>query len=381
MPSKPDQDSSDAANQEEPHPEKSRSGARVFLAFIAGALAVAMVWAGVDFLNTDDEGPGSAETTVAPGTSTDTPISTQAPNTTVAATSSTTTTTEPITFDVTVPNAERARYTMDPYTGLGAWLDVFDWTVENADDRVGPGIVDQLAEAGVQTLYIQAGKWDSSAPLLEPNLLKIFLERAEANDMSVVGWYVPGYEDPQADLERLLAITSLPLDGVAVDIEATSHDDVTERNRNAVALAKEMRRLLPDDVIGAIVLEPVLLEDVNPNFWPSYPWEQLAANYDVWLPMNYWTNRSSDSPWTDPHLYTVTNVERVRELIGKPEAPVHVLGGIADETTVNQLRRFRKASEDVGAIGGSIYDVKTTDDELWPALEHFQTTRVPPQDG
>lgn len=362
-------------------PEKGSSGARVLVAFISGALIVALIWGGLDFFGLD--GNGDPDPTFASVTTTTAEM--QQTTTTLAptsSTSSTTTTTEPFTFDVTVPETQRDSYTMEPYTGLGAWLDVFDWTVDSAgDDRVGPGIVDRLAANGVQTLYIQAGKWDSPAPALEPNLLRLFVDRARAHEMSVVGWYVPGYEDPQADMERLLAITELPVDGIAVDVEATTEDDVAVRSQNAVALADELRRLLPNDIIGAIVLEPVLLEDVNPDFWPEYPWEELAPNYDVWLPMNYWTNRSSAGPWGDPHLYTITNVNRMRELIGKPNAPVHALGGIADETTQGQLGRFRRAANEIGAVGGSIYDVRTTEDELWPALEHFQTTRTAPSGG
>ncbi len=361
------------SEEQRPSNEKTRSGARVLVAFITGALVVAVIWAGLDFLEVSEDATDEATTTVAveetepdqgtiPPTTTTTPVSSS--------------TTAPVVFAVTAPDASRrAPFTMEPYTGLGAWLDVFDWSVGFADERVGPGIVDQLAESGVQTLYIQAGKWDSAAPAFEPNLLKMFLERAHTHDISVVGWYVPAFSDPEADLERLLAISELPVDGLAVDIESTNVDDVAERNRNAVALTEELRRLLPDDVIGAIVLEPVLLEDVNPDFWPEFPWEELAPSFDVWLPMNYWTNRGSDTPWRDPHTYTVTNVERMRELIGKPNAPVHVLGGVADETTPGHLGRFQRAAEEVGAIGGSIYDVRTTDENLWPELESFQTDR------
>jgi len=128
-------------------------------------------------------------------------------------------------------------------------------------------------------------------------------------------------------------------------------------------------------VLGAIPLEPVVMEDVNPSFWPGFPWKELAPSFDVWLPMGYWTNRAADSPWRDAYRYTATNVDRVRERIGRADAPVHVLGGIGDATTVADLQGFRTAASERHAIGGSIYDFRTTAGPLWPELIPFRALR------
>lgn len=277
----------------------------------------------------------------------------------------------------TTTTAPAHRFTLDAYRGLGAWFDVYDWTTSYA--RYGPALevdaIDQLASQGVQTLFIQASKWDAPEDVVDQPRLLAFIERAHQRGISVVAWYLPTLDDVGRDVHRLLAIAALPVDGLAVDIEARNVGDVAERNRRLVQLSSYVRAALPGEVIGAIPLEPVLLEDVNPHYWPGFPWAQIAPSYDVWLPMGYWTNRRSDSPWRDAHAYTAENIDRLRARIGQPNAPIHALGGIGDATTTAEVIGFRIAAMERGAIGGSIYDFRTTSAPLWPELLPFRNLR------
>lgn len=290
----------------------------------------------------------------------------------VAAPPTTTTTT---TAPPTTTTAPPPRFTLEPYRGLGAWMDVYDWsaTFSKHGPALGPESVDLLAAQGVQTLFIQASKWDAPTDVLEPERLMAFIDRAHSHGIDVVGWYLPTLEDPARDLQRLLAIAALPIQGVAVDIEARNVADVAERNRRLVELSAQLRAALPGLTIGAIPMEPVLMEDVNPAFWPGFPWAELAPHYDVWLPMAYWTNRRGG--WRDAYLYTAANIDRLRERIGRPDAPVHALGGIGDTTTVLDLVGFRTAALERGVIGGSIYDFRTTQAPHWPELHPLRALR------
>ena len=305
------------------------------------------------------------ETTAAPTT---------VPETTTTTVPPTTTTTAPPTTTTTAP---AQRFTMTPYTGLGAWLDVYDWSglYSKYGPALEPEVLDNLAAQGAQTLFIQASKWDAPEWVVEPGRLQAFIDRAHQNGMSVVGWYLPTLEDPGKDHQRLLHIASMNVDGIAVDIESRKVGDLGERNRRLVQLSAALRASLPGEVIGAIPLEPVLIEDVNPNYWPAFPWAEIAPHYDVWLPMAYWTNRRGNSPWRDAYLYTATNIDRVRAHIGRMDAPVHALGGIGDLTSPQDLVGFRQASGERFVIGGSIYDARTTTAASWAELLPFRGTR------
>ena len=230
-----------------------------------------------------------------------------------------------------------------------------------------------MAARGVQILYIQASRFNAPGDgPLEPDRLRAFIDRAHARGIAVVAWYLPNFVDVDRDLRRLLAIARLPVESVAVDIEARDVADVSERNRRLVWLSSSLRNALPGRALGAIVLPPVATDVINPNLWPSFPWHQLRPHYDVWLPMSYWTNRAQGSAYRNAHRYTTENVNRLRANLGMPDARVHPIGGIGDRTTPGDVAEFRQAAAETSSLGGSLYDWRTTGGGLWPGLQGFR---------
>ena len=274
------------------------------------------------------------------------------------------------------PAASTSRPTagIAPYLGLGTWVDVYDWSLTYArgGPTVSPDHVDRMAEAGVQTLYIQASKHDAPTDVLEPDLLRAHIDRAKRRGLQVVVWYLPTLVDTARDLARLEAIAALPgIDGIAVDIEARNVDDVNVRNDRLVELSAALRKALPGRFIGGIVLPPVVLEVVNPNYWPAFPYKELAPHYDVWQTMGYWTNRKAESGYRDAYRYTRENVDRLRANLNAV-VPVHPIGGLGAQTTPTDVEAYRRAVADTGSLGGSLYDWRTTGADAWPSLRQFR---------
>ncbi|MDP9388882.1 MAG: hypothetical protein M3Q48_13465, partial [Actinomycetota bacterium] len=282
----------------------------------------------------------------------------------------------PTTAPAPPPKANPGRTGVAPYLGLGTWVDVYDWstTFARQGPTVSPADVDRMADAGVQTLYIQASKHDSPTDVLEPELLQQFLDRARQRGLRVVVWYLPTLVDVGRDLQRLRAVAGLRnVDGVAVDIEARNVTDVNERNRRLVELSAALRRALPGRTIGGIVLPPVALEVINPAYWPAFPYREIAPYYDVWMTMGYWTNRKQSSGYRDAYRYTKENVDRLRNNLGLPDAAVHPIGGIGNETTAGDVDGYKRAVTAVRGIGGSLYDWDTTAGAMW---QHLQPMRA-----
>jgi LysM repeat protein len=265
------------------------------------------------------------------------------------------------------------------YRPLGAWVDVFDYApafgVGSTEPQLTPASVDRMAASGIRTLYIQASVDSSrSSGLIEsPSVLSEFVTRAHRRGMRVVAWYLPTFSDIDVDLARLRAMRDFRaggrgFDGLAVDIEWTA--GVTNTSRRNAALIELSRRFRADTdmALGAIVLPPVLLEVVNTNYWPSFPWKSLAPYYDVWLPMAYWTDRTVASGYRDPRRNTTENVERIRRNLGNANAPVHVIGGIGGSSTAEEYRRFVTAARESGATGISLYDFRITAPNVWSIL-------------
>lgn len=284
-----------------------------------------------------------------------------------------------------VDEPERPDRTVDAYTGLGTWVDVFDFSPayqDGADPAVGPDALDEMADNGVRTVFLQAARLDRRTPdgLESPWLLYQFLRRAHAHGMQVVGWYLPLFGDLDADLRRLGLIDDFDVfgqrfDGVAVDIEDTSTvPDPDARSERLVELSQRLRDDVGEDALGAIIVPPVQTEVINERFWPAFPYRELAPLYDVWLPMSYWTFRTESSGYRDGFTYNEESVRRLRDNLGDDDALVHSIGGIGDLVTPEELRDFATSLAATGSIGGSIYDWSTLSPEARALLaEEFAT--------
>jgi hypothetical protein len=105
---------------------------------------------------------------------------------------------------------------------------------------------------------------------------------------------------------------------------------------------------------------------VNPDFWPAFPWPELAEAYDVILPMSYWTLR--DGELGDPERHVSDDIDRIRTSTRDPDVPIHVIGGIADAIAVADVDGMVRAATSRDVLGGSLYDWATSADAQWAAM-------------
>jgi len=281
--------------------------------------------------------------------------------------------------------SEPNQRSISTFEGYGTWIDVFDYSPlygDSAPTVVASDVAD-MASFGVKTLYMQAARLDSKSPmgLVDPWLLAEFLMAAHREGVRVVAWYLPKWTTDDSDLERVRKLNDFEVlgnkfDGVALDIEWTKDVDVATRNERLVALSKASRETVGADPLAAIVLPPVLIEVVNTDYWPDFPWTEIASSYDVWMPMSYWSFRSDRSGYGDGYAYNEESTRRLRDDLGEPNAIVHGIGGIGGVDGVNddpkpeepltklaELDAFVKSLVDTGSIGGSIYDWATLEPE------------------
>lgn len=270
---------------------------------------------------------------------------------------------------------------LDPYRGLGVWVDVFDYASRTqpggGPPPVTPDSVDDMAKLGARTLYLHVVNPEGSSPdrLFDAQLVRALLLRARLAGLRVVAWYLPSVIDVDADTKMLETIARFGVgphrfDSIALDLEDTTGvPDVAERNKRIVRLARRARRLLGGSrPLGAIVYPAVQLEVVNPGLWPDFPYRQLASSVDVWLPMAYYTFRDEESGYRDAARYTEESVRRLRDNLRDQKASVHVIGGIADLTTPADYQALVRAANSTKSIGYSVYDYATTSSAAWPYL-------------
>lgn len=267
------------------------------------------------------------------------------------------------------PPAPTGRSDVSAFVGAGTWVDVYDWTNTYTKNKppVKPSSVDAMAKLGISTLFIQVAKGGSKNPALyETDTLAQFLTRAHAKNMRVVAWYLPLFSSVADDYRHLKAAVDFrasgqKFDAVGVDIEwRNGVKDHDERSKRLVQLSKQLRSYAPQLPLDAVVMPPVVTDEINKNFWPRFPWASLKSQYDVWQPMDYWTNRASDSKWRNAYTYTKANVEYLRKDLKDSKAPVSPVGGIGNKCNDTDWKNFAKAANETASIGGSTYDYQTT---------------------
>jgi len=255
--------------------------------------------------------------------------------------------------------------TVDVYKGLGTWVDMYDappW-------RYPARAVHKMSAKGVKTLYLETANYrkPKTGPIFRAAKVTRFLAAAEEAGISVVAWYVPGFDNLRRDFRRARAAIEfqteegLTFDSFALDIEATLVRDIETRNRRARRLSRRIRDLVGEDyVLGAIVPEAGAL------YWPSFPYRGLAYNHDVFLPMAYFSYRTSGARGV--YAFVADNITAVREATGKPNIPVHLIGGIAEDSTPREVGAMVQASRDHASFGSSLYDFPTTTRRQWRKL-------------
>ena len=132
--------------------------------------------------------------------------------------------------------------------------------------------------------------------------------------------------------------------------------------------AAELVAQAPDEVdrdVGAIIPNPRGME-LRRDYWQPFPYADLAAVYDVVLPMVYSTYRG-DGPAVVTRDVT-RSMTILRTATGRPDVPVHLIGGLGDEFSGAEARTFARLVATLRPHGWSLYDFSVTAPSAWAAL-------------
>lgn len=255
------------------------------------------------------------------------------------------------------------------YAGLGTWVDIYA-TASWAHPRQE---VAAMARDGVGTLYLQTGNYEQRVNLVRRRALGLYVDAAHAAGMRVVAWYLPSFADPAQDTRRALAAIRFRsargerFDAFALDIEASLVKPASLRNERLLRLSARLRAAVaPRYALGAIIPSPVGIRR-HPAYWPHFPYRPLARYYDVFLPMAYATDagvRGSNAT----RAYNAADIALIRARTGRPNVPIHLIGGLADAMGQQETAGFMRAVADCAPFGYSLYDFPITSRAAWRAL-------------
>lgn len=252
--------------------------------------------------------------------------------------------------------------------GLGAWVDTYDYPSLDPANTVRDLVAD-----GVDTLYLQTGRWRSETAVA-PEVAN-WLPVAKDAGLRVVGWYVPAYDDMSRDVARAAAIATYRakgarFDAVGIDIEYRDNVSGDAWNEAVITHATRVRAKIGNAILIAITPPPLQME-VAPGTWHGFPWERIAEVADGWVLMAYWDKRDCPSvPDHCPEPYARVNARKFAELV-KVKMPLHLAGGVADNITISEVADFVRGADASSAVGISLYDVVTMRGRYWAQLRRF----------
>ncbi len=242
--------------------------------------------------------------------------------------------------------------------GPGVWANVWNYPTGDLD-----AYLSSLRSYGVRNLFIQTTRVNMPAIAHGPELGAL-IDACHRHRIRVIGWAYFELHDPVAEADKMLAAARFRspngemLDGVAPDLEKNLTSAKVE------AFSQRLRDALgPSYPLIARVYSPLNHYSEVKNI----PWQTLARYYDVIAPMAYWNSKYQK---LDAYDYTVGTVRTIREMCGRPDIEVHVIGDAMGSGS-SAIIQFMKACRKAEATSASIYPNQRPTAEQLAALSRY----------
>jgi hypothetical protein len=259
--------------------------------------------------------------------------------------------------------------------GKGMWI-----TLGPAATSAPSAVVDTAVHNGVTHLYVESaisplgfhGK-GSVGPLIEA---------AHRRHVAVVAWVYPYLYDIASDvaLTGEVAAFRTPsgdrFDGIAADLERNVHLSTVR------GYSQLIRAILGPRYALVGVTYP-------PQSVPDFPFAEVAHDYDVLAPMDYWHQTKTATGLDYGHLpygreygyrYALDSIRRVRA--AGAHIPIAPIGQVFDDfgrlemgpyaPSADEIKGFLAGSKAGGAIGASFFQWMTATVDEWRAIRDFR---------
>lgn len=261
---------------------------------------------------------------------------------------------------------------VEPLRGKGMWF-VLD--SREHGESAGPRVAAAAQANGLTHLYVEIAT--SRGGFFGAPWLDELLPAAQTRGISVIGSVYVWLDDLSADLDLALALARYrtpggqTLDGLTADIEETLVPD------NVQAFGELLRHHLGDDYLLVATTYP-------PGSFaaPRYPWAAIARSWNAVAPMAYWRQmRGRVLAPDEVYAYTQQAIAGVRELAGRPDLQVEMLGQLfelgrprllgPDPPTPAEVAASMGAARDAGAIGIAFFDWTRATPAHWETIATF----------
>lgn len=274
-----------------------------------------------------------------------------------------------LTFADPAKHQVNGRPIWQPVAGKGMWFT--NYLPHHSD-------VDQMMRAaklaGITHVYAEVAI--TQYGFYGRNTLDRLLPAAHKQGIAVIAWVYPYLRDVSLDvrLTKLVADYMTPggerADGLAADIE-----EVTNR-ASVYSYGQLTRALLGDDTLMVATV-------FHPFAEPGYPYDAIAASWNVLAPMDYWHSRASRLYGrADVTRFVAASIITIRAAMGATQLPIEELGQtynmFTDDFTGgdkapgwDEMLADMDAAKNLGCIGVSFFEWQTATQEQWQAISRY----------
>jgi hypothetical protein len=256
----------------------------------------------------------------------------------------------------TTPEDLKAQKIKDLSLGKGTWVNIWNYPQDTHK------FISRLKKFGIDTVYLQVNR--SNTPLFKhQEQVDLILKDAHANNIKVIGWSYCYLKDVSSDARKFVDVANyVSPDGESFDAMAADIEENT--SLWAVrAYTNHIKEKLPKDYpLIAIVYSPRIKQD--------YPWEYVANNWDVLMPMTYW-HGLKDRNHETVYNFVKDSIVDLRRLTKKDDLNIHLITD-GDRTHHDEVEISLQAAKDHGINSGiSIYPEHLASDEMLKKLSTY----------
>lgn len=253
-----------------------------------------------------------------------------------------------------------------PIVGKGMWLK--NYAPHHSDVNA---IVQAAKLAGITHLYTEVAI--SGSGFYASDTLNRLLPVAHQNGIAVIATLFPALHDVSADIRLAVTVGSYQaptgdhVDGLAMDIETVTDSQAVYEYGQVVR--------------AAVTANMVMVANVyHPQNFAQYPYDAIAASWNVVSPMDFWHLPDRTYTAADAHAFAATSLVTLRAAVG-PKLPIEELGQMYDMSTdpygsvggnaapsAAEVIADIETARQLGCIGVTFFTWQTATQAQWQAL-------------
>lgn len=241
--------------------------------------------------------------------------------------------------------------------GPGIWVNLWSYPTDVESYAL------KLHNSGIRNVFLQTSRSNTPA-IKQPEVLGPLIDACHHYKIRVIAWSFLELGNPEADAQKLIEATKFrsptgqSFDAIAPNMEKDL--DATKVERLSKALRAELGSKYP---MIAVVYSPLN----KAAQVAKTPWKLLDKYYDVIAPMDYWNSKFAK---LEPYSYTRDTVKKVRELCGRPDVEIHIIGD-GMKTHSPEIKEFMRACRDTSVTSASLYPFHQMTEEQFASISGY----------